>query len=51
MRRGAGGRVRAGVALEETGAVLGEMLRRALNARLARAAGTTEGGAGGAVVP
>lgn len=43
MRRGAGGRVRAGVALEETGAVLGEMLRRALNARLARAAGTTEG--------
>lgn len=42
MSRGAGGRVRTGVALEETGAVLGDMLRRALSARLARAAGTTE---------
>ncbi|TPP10431.1 hypothetical protein [Rhizobium glycinendophyticum] len=35
--------MRTGMALEETGAVLGEMLRRALNARMARAAGTTEG--------
>lgn len=37
MRRG-GGQGHAPVALEETGAALGEMLRRALADRLARAA-------------
>lgn len=38
MRRGGGGGARTGVALEETGMMLGDLLRRALVDRLARVA-------------